>query len=159
VQRHVEPLGGDVDRPVREPQAQVDLREERLERGDLRRHEPPPHAQRRADEERAARVLRRLGDRRLGLVDRGEDLQRPLVEEPPVLGCLQPAGGAVEETHAQVLLQLGDPPRGDGGRGAPVARRCRHAAQLEDAHEHLQVGDIGHGDFQVTLEGPEDRTD
>ncbi len=60
----VEPLGGDVDPPVRQPQPHVDLRVEVLERRDQRRDQPLADPERRRDMDRAARAARDVGDRR-----------------------------------------------------------------------------------------------
>ena len=62
-----------------------------------------------------------------------------------LLGRLQAAGGAVEEAHAEVALELGDAGGGDGGGDALVAGGGGHGAELVDADEGSQVGDVGHG--------------
>ena len=61
-----------------------------------------------------------------------------------LLGRLQAAGGAVEEAHAEVALELGDAGGGDGGGDALVAAGGGHGAELEDADEGAEVGDVGH---------------
>ena len=106
---HVEPFGGQVELAVRKPQAQVDLGVFLFESRDMRRDEPAPDAKGGCDMERAAR---RLGDgayRRLGLVDRVENLAGAAVEDLALFGGVQLAGGAHEEADAEIVLKLGNP--------------------------------------------------
>ena len=137
-------LGGDVDAAVGEAEADVDLGVEVVEGGDERRDQPLADAEGGGDVQRAARVLRDVGDGGLGLVDGVEDLLRALVEDRALLGRLQAAGGAVEEAHAEVALELGDAGGGDGGGDALVAAGGGHGAELVDADEGAEVGDVGH---------------
>ena len=65
--------------------------------------------------DRAARIARDVGHRRLGLLDRLEDLHRALVEDRPLFGRVQAPRRPVEQPHAEVLFELRDPRRGDGG--------------------------------------------
>ena len=145
VEGDVEPFGGDVDHPVRQAQAQVDLRIEILEGGHMGRNETPPDAQGGSDEDGAARVLGHVHDGGLGLVYRFQHLARAVIEDAAVLGGLQAARRAVEEADAQMLFQFRDTGRGDSGRAALIACRRTHAAQFVDTHEHSDVVHIGHG--------------
>ena len=89
-------------------------------------------------------LLRDVGDGGLGLGDGVEDVLRALVEDRALLGRLQAAGGAVEEAHPEVALELGDAGRGDGGGDALVAAGGGHRAELVDADEGPEVVDVAH---------------
>ncbi len=111
----------------------------------MRGDEAPPDPKGGGDKDRAARVLRDIHHRRLGLVDRFEHLARAVIEDPAIFGGLQRPGGAVEQAHAEVLFQFGYAGRGDGGRTALIAGCRTHAAQFIDTDEHSDVVHIGHG--------------
>ena len=81
VEGEVERLGGDVDAAVGEAEADVDLGVEVVEGGDERGDQPLAEAEGGGDVQRAARVLRDVGDGGLGLLDGLEDLLRALVED------------------------------------------------------------------------------
>ena len=77
----VEALGGEVDAAVGEAEADVDLGVEVLEGGDERGDQALADAEGGGDVQRAARVLRDVGDGGLGLGDGVEDLLRARVED------------------------------------------------------------------------------
>ena len=94
--------------------------------------------------QRAARLPRDVGDGGLGLVDGIEDPLGALVEDRALLGRLQAPGGAVEEPHAEVTLELGDAGGGDRGGDALVAAGRGHRAELVDPDEGLEVVHVAH---------------
>lgn len=94
--------------------------------------------------ERAARLSEDVGDRGLGLLDRLEDLLRPLVEDRALFGRMQAARRAIEETDAEMALQFGDAGGCDGGRNALIAPGGGHRAEFIDAQECAECVHIGH---------------
>ncbi len=152
VKGDVEPLGGQVDQAVGQPQPHINLRVKRVEGGHMGRDEAPPDAQGGRHKHHTARVLRHLHHRSLCLFNRLQHLAGPVIEQAAILGRLQAAGGAVEQAHAEVPLQLRYPGRGDGRRGALIPGSRTHTAQFIDADEHLQGGDIGHFGFRAIFE-------
>jgi hypothetical protein len=141
----IQPFGGDIDHPVGQAQAQIDLRVGGLESRHMRGNDAPPDAKRGGHEQRAARILGDVAHGGLGLGDGLQHLQRAVIKQPPVFGGLQAARRAVEQAHAKVLFQLRDSRRGHGGRGALITRCRTHAAQFIDTDEHLERGDVRHG--------------
>ena len=140
----VEPFARKVHVAVGEPQAQGDLGVGVQEFRDLGREQPPAQPERRGDEQCAARVFGEVHHACLGRLDRVEHLHGPLVEGPPLFGRGQAARGALEQPHAQVILELRDPRRGHGRRYPQVAPGGGHAAQFIDPNKGANVVEIGH---------------
>jgi hypothetical protein len=69
-------------------------------------------------------------ERGLGLPDLGKNVAHPLEIHLPGVGERKPAGGAVEQAHAQVLLEVGDQPGDD--RGDRLSSRASGEAALVD---------------------------
>ena len=85
----------------------------------------------------------------LGFGDGFEHMFGAGIEHGAVFGRHQLPGGAVEETHAEVLLQLLDPVRGDGRRDAHVAPGRRQIAEFDDPDENRDVVEIGHAAIRL----------
>jgi hypothetical protein len=68
-----------------------------------------------------------------------EHSRSTIEQSATVLGRLDPPGRAVDQTHANGVLQFGNR-SGDGGLPG-VQERCRliHAASLHNSHEDVQV--------------------
>jgi hypothetical protein len=56
-----------------------------------------------------------------------------------VLRRLDAPGAALEQPHAERMLEIGDRARDCRLRGAETLRRLRHAAGLDHRHEHAHV--------------------
>ena len=112
--------------------------------GHRRRHDPPPHPERRGDADRPARGAADRRHRALGLDQRLEHLQRAVVERRALLGRGQLARGAVEQPHPEMRLQRLQPGRGHRRRQPQVVPGGRQVPQLVDPDEQAQVVEIGH---------------
>ena len=88
--------------------------------------------------------MREVGDCAFRLVDRLDDLDRALIENPAMFGRRQLARGAVEQAHAKVPLQLLDAVAGDGRRHPLVAAGGGKGAEFDDPDEDADVIEIGH---------------
>lgn len=141
---HVERLGGDVHPAIGQAQPHVNLGIEVLEGRNEGRNQALADPERGRDMQRAARLLRDVGDGCLRLLDRLEDLLRTLVEDRALFGRMQAAGRAVEEPDAEMTLQFGDAGRRDGGRDALIAPGSGHRAEFIDAQECAECVHIGH---------------
>jgi hypothetical protein len=86
----------------------------------------------------AARLGARGARQRLGLLHLGQDVAHPLEIGLAGVGEREPAGGAVEQAHAEVLLQVGHQPGDDRRRHVELARRAGEAA-LVDHREKTRI--------------------
>ncbi|MNE77011.1 hypothetical protein D3C80_1732920 [compost metagenome] len=79
---------------------------------------------------------------------RVEDAQRPLVDPLAVLADRHPAGGAVQQAHAEVLFEQADALADEGGGHAQLAGgggEAGAAGDLDEDVEVFQVRQIVHG--------------
>ena len=67
------------------------------------------------------------------------------IEHGAVLGRHQLPGRAVEQPHAEMLLQFLDAVGGDGRRNPHVAAGGRQIAEFDHPHEDGDIVEIGHG--------------
>ena len=82
--------------------------------------------------------------RRIEFIDLGEDLARPLHVALALGRKGDAAGGAVEQPHAEPLLEPGDQ-LGDGGRRElDILRRCGETAPLGHPDHHRHIVDVAH---------------
>ncbi len=132
--RHVVAFLDDVHHAIGQRQVQRDLRIARAVAGQARPQPGDAEAEGRVDAQRAGRSQRLLADRRLHVVELGQQHLAALVIRGADAARADPAGGAVEQAQAQPLLQPGHLP-GDAGGG--------HAQRLGGAVEAVAVD---HGD-------------
>ena len=108
--------------------------------------QPSSKAKRGGDANRSFRIFRQFRHRRFCLIDGFEDFQRAIIEYAAMFGGGQLACRPVEETHAQMLLQLLDSIARDGWRCALVAACRRKISQFDNAHKNAQIIKIRHSD-------------
>lgn len=95
--------------------------------------------------DRPARVLGDVGHRRLGLVDRLQNVNRAVILGAAMFGRVQPPGRVVEQAHAEMFFEFGDSARSDGGRDLLVTLGFGHASQFVDPDKHSDVFNMWHG--------------
>lgn len=124
VKGHVQPLGGHVDCPVRQPQPYVDLRIGAWSSGTLgaMRRRPMPSGVETKIVPRAFRVAQETSASVESIAS------CTFAGQPPVSDRPQRLRGALEPADAQMLFRFRDPRRGDGGEGPLIARRAANAA-------------------------------
>ena len=94
---------------------------------------------RRGDPQQSRRRLLQLHDRLLGLGEIVHDLPAALVVGLPYFGQAQLTGGAIEQAHAQALLQQGDAPAHRGLLHAQALRGLGEAVVLHHAGEDQRI--------------------
>jgi hypothetical protein len=142
--REIEAFSDDIDEGVGQDQLDADHRvgvEERLE---MRRDVQPPERGRRRDPQRAARLAGAAGHPGFGFLDRAEDRHHAFVEALACLGQRELARGALEQAHAQPVLQPPDALGDDGRRQVELAAGGRHAFGGDDAGEDVEVAEPVH---------------
>ena len=87
----------------------------------------------------AARLGARGRGQRLGLLDLGQDMAHPLQVGLARVGERQPAGGAVDQPRAEVLLEVGDQPGHDRRREVQLARGAGEAALSMTGKKRIDV--------------------
>ena len=146
-QRHVDALLQQIHRSIEHQHFQLDLRvaleelrhqlaEHRLRQRDRAGH---PHGAAR----RALDLCDRIGGRLRLFPHRLTVAQIGLAH----LGQRQLAGGALQQTHAQLLLELGDPAREPRLRNAQTPARRREPAALDHLGEIQHVIQVLHGNL------------
>jgi hypothetical protein len=147
--RQIEAVGDDVDEGVAQDQFDVHRRvgvEEGLE---MRRDVHAPERGRRRDAQGAARLAGAAGDPGLGLLDRAEDRDDPLIEALAGLGQRELAGGALEQADAEPILQAADALGDDGRREAELAGGGGHALGRDDMGEDVEVAEPVHASLRL----------
>lgn len=134
----------DVDDPVREAQADVDVGVLAFEFGDMGGDEAAANAQRGGHKERASGGLACGHHRCLGGLDCVEDAGGPVIEEAAMFRGIERAGGSVEQAHAEMAFEFGNTRGGHGGGGSLIAGGGAHGAEFVDTQEHSDIIDIGH---------------
>ena len=94
---------------------------------------------RRGNPQQSRRRLLQLHDRLLGLGEIVHDLPAALVVGLPYFGQAQLAGSAIEQAHAQALLQQGDAPAHRGLLHAQALRGLGEAVVLHHAGEDQRI--------------------
>jgi hypothetical protein len=143
--RQVEPLLEEVDGPVRQRHVDAHVAMAREELGDRGRHVADAERDRGGEPDRAARLDGRLRGLLLGFVEVGEQLDGPLVEQPPALGQADPARRALQEPRLQMRLELGDLARRGGRGNTQPLGGAGEAAQFDDLGERPDGGKAVHG--------------
>ena len=146
--REIDPFLDQVDERVGHAEIDPERRIAGQELGQGRGDVQAAERHRRAQAEHAARLGLELRDREPGVVDLGQDPLAALVIEPPGLGQAELARGAVEQAHAELVLERADAARHRRGRQAQTARGRGEAA----AFDHL--GEQAHAGEGVHLEPP-----
>ena len=82
-----------------------------------------------------ARRDRRSACRLLGFVEIGQQLHAVLIEHASALGQRKPPRRAIEQTHVEVRLELGDVARNGGDRSREPLGGADEAAALDDLGE------------------------
>jgi len=123
---------------------ELDLRKPGQELREIRRDVQPRERGRRRDLEEAARLGVAPAHEILRLLDEAQDVEHALEVALAGLGQGQLAGGALEETSAELVLQQADALRHDGGRQPHLTAGGGHVAGAGDAREDLEVADRGH---------------
>src|SRR4051794_14971887 len=104
-----------------------------------------PDVERRGDANRAAGSLAELGDRGARLIEPGDRVARAIVIGAPSVGEAELAGGALEEPHAEIVLEAGDASAHRRFREAERLGRRGEALGLDDADEDGDVVEIDAG--------------
>ena len=147
----VEPLGNDIDPAVGGLQMHLDRRIFEHEAADERPELERQQRDRAAHADDAARLGARLGDelvRRLRLHQHGD---AALVILPPDFGDCEPARGAVQQTHAQPLLQRQNAAAEPGFLQAERAGGRREPAVIDDSNEVGEVVQVFHRSTNRTM--------
>ena len=140
----IEPLVDEVDRAIGEIEVECKLRVRGRECGDRRSEMELAKRHATGQAQRPPRHDRRRAHGRFGLLEVGEQLDAALVKCLASLGEGQPPGGAVEQSHVEMLLELGDLPRDRRRRQAQALGRPRKAAQFHDLDEGVGGGETVH---------------
>ncbi len=142
--RDVDRLLQQVEQVVGEPQADIDLGMQRLERRQQRRQDAASEAERGGDPEAASGRAAGVRDRALRPLEGAQHVLAGLVVGEPRLGRLDLARGAVEETGAEMALELLQAVAHDRRRQTQVPAGRRQAAELDHPDEHPDVLEQGH---------------
>jgi len=141
--RHVDVFGHQVDEGVAQVQLQRQAglgRQKRLEQG---RQPSPSERGRRRDTQKAERLGRTARHHGLQILDPLQQLRRAVIDQPPGLGRGQTARGALDQPHAQPVLQPRQPARGHGGRQVEPPCGGGQAAFLQRTDEDFILGQHG----------------
>lgn len=144
-QRTVHALADQVHRAVIEADLQFDLR---IARGKLRQrryHQQPADAHRHIDTQQATGVVPGQGERRLTLLQVRQQAYATLVIGGSVQGRADLAGGAVQQLHPQMGLQLLDQNGHRRRRHLQTVGSLGKAAQLDDTGKDAHGVETIHG--------------
>ena len=117
------------------------------ELGQPRQHHVARHRDRHVDPQPAAQRHPFRAEQAAQIVDVLQQVAATLEKHLPVRRQLHPAGGAMQQTGAQVGFQPADGGRHAGFRQAELLGRGREAAQFTHASENLQSGYQVHRSF------------
>ena len=144
-QHAIDALADQVDLAVGDAHLHLDLRITGAELRQRRDHHQPPEGHRQVHLDAPPRLPGRLREGRLHLVHVGQDRHAALVVAVAVEGGAHLAGGALEQAHPQVGLELLDDLRRRRPRQAQVLGSAAEAAQLDDAGEQAHGLETIHG--------------
>ena len=137
---------GDVGRAHRQiellvggEQGEMHIRIELHELPEPRGEPVHPDARSGGDAQLAVRPLARIGQLRPRRLELHEDVMRGVVEELALLGEDEPAGVAMKQRDAQLLLERGDLPRYSRLREPERLAGVGEAARLGSGVKHLQL--------------------
>ncbi len=119
-------------------------------RGELRRDEPAAQHDRHVRPQDAANRFAPRRQQGFHLADVAEQLSAVLDIDHPGLGQLQRAGVAVEQTHAERLLEVPHMRRHRRGRNAQLHGGAAETLQRDHAHEIPHALESIHGFFSHT---------
>ncbi len=153
----IEALPGDVDAAIGEGELQLDLGVARGELGHQGHDLAHAEAVAEADPQGAARPQPAGARQLLGGIDLVQDLARPLVEQAALGRGGYTPGGALQEPHAEPVLEPGDQLADRRGRQPQALGRGCQAALLDDLDQdgHLarpvRPVDLCHGVTNVVI--------
>ncbi len=149
--RQIEAGADQIHHAVVQMDVQPQLRMPRHEFGQQRRQVLAPERRRRGHPQRT-------GDLATGPAQRTAKRLQFLDEPPALLGKrrafgrrVQPAGGPMQQPHAQILFQPLQALARHGHRQVETARRCADRAEVQHAQEQRDIADTVH-DYQSNIE-------
>lgn len=136
-QHAVRTLAQQVDQAIVAAQLQLQFRVTLAELRQERNHPHPPQCARQVDPQAPARVVQDAWKAAFRLLQVRQQAHATLVVGLPVQGQADLAGGALQQLHAKVRLQLLDRLGHAGARQLQAVRGLAEGAQLDDAGEGL----------------------